>query len=172
MLWADELGSTLRTAVTTMSAPPTAAPVKDVVNTTETANNRSSKKRKQPIPATEGAAATSDTTAAQPGRVVIPLRSKRLRKHAALIQTATSGFLLCCTRKRETECMQSLLPILQLYADQLYGVWVKGKEEEELEDGGGEEGAATEQPTADGEQESHTAHIKQSAQRHTEWHRC
>ena len=110
------------------------------------------RKRKRPLTASTAAAGASTDTAvssAQPGHAFIPLRNKRLRKHAALIQTATSGVLLCCARKRESECMTSVLRLLQLYADELYGAWVKGKEgekadgstraEKEEEEDGGEE---------------------------------
>ena len=138
------------------------------------ATQRASKKRKQPAPVTTGAIAATATPAVQAGRVVIPLRNKRLRKHAALIQTPTSGFLLCCARKRETECMQSALRLLQHCADDMYGVWVKGKageageqsrtdEDDEQEDADGEERGSVGQPVADAEKDAQTTLTKQSA---------
>ena len=129
---------------------------------------RASQKRKKPSTAAEGAI-DSSIVPSQADRVVIPLRSKRLRKHAALIQTPTSGFLLCCARKRETECMQSTLRLLQLYADETYGVWVKGKEEDETQNDGEDEEQAseaavtTEPSIVNSEQEAHRALKKQSA---------
>lgn len=63
--------------------------------------------------------------------------------------------------------MQSVLRLLQLYADEMYGVWVRGKQDEgsdDEEEEGGEEGGSARQSTADGERETHATPVKQSAQ--------
>ena len=70
--------------------------------------------------------------------------------------------------------MTSVLRLLQLYADEMYGVWVKGREGEEAdgttradvedeEDGGEEATVAVGQSIADRDDQAHAQLTKQSA---------